>query len=519
MEFHMLTSENVFTNMPPSIPAPAISGEKKSTLQRCNIFIGPLLYFVMLMLPLGGTLTQQGGLGIILWAVWYWGTGCVPTGYVIVVPIIGTAFLPGMKFAQILQTLIHPGLPMLLGPALIVCMWSRWGFTRRMALLVLKKVGTSVRAQAVCWVILSTTVSFFAANVVIAIALTPIALEILKAVGYDSPKKLLASKSSMLIIIAIGVGASLGGFLTPMAGGQAVITWQQLNESIGQMVPMASFASVLVVPVFLSIIPVVALFAFCFPIDVKHFEGSKEIFREKLAEMGPISKAEIAGALIFAFAILLPFLQPLWRPYLPKSLDINPSLIFGTITGILCLLPAPDQGAAIKPFAYEPGERLLSMRSVNILPVQAFLIWPTAMSIATLVNITGASTLLSGILGNYWELPPYTGVGLFVLFCLIMGNVASDTGAAGMLAPVIAAATAASGQNPVPWLLMMGYTVNFSFMVPTATGTMALPIALGGKASWRLPVYGFFCAVGCGLVSWLFWGTVFAFDLQFWMHF
>ena len=51
------------------------------------------------------------------------------------VPILGTMFLPGMKFGKILQTLIHPGIGMILGPALIVCMWSRWGFTRRLALL------------------------------------------------------------------------------------------------------------------------------------------------------------------------------------------------------------------------------------------------------------------------------------------------------------------------------------------------------------------------------------------------
>ena len=54
-------------------------------------------------------------------------------------------------------------------------------------------------------------------------------------------------------------------------------------------------------------------------------------------------------------------------------------------------------------------------------------------------------------------------------------------------------------------------------MVPSATGTMALPNAMGGKASWRLPVYGFFVAVACGVVSWLFWGTVQALDLQFWL--
>ena len=66
---------------------------------------------------------------------------------------------------------------------------------------------------------------------------------------------------------------------------------------------------------------------------------------------------------------------------------------------------------------------------------------------------------------------------------------------------------------------MMGFSVNFSFMVPCACGTIALPIALEGKASWRLPVYGFFCALCCGIVAWLFWGTVLAEDLGFWLHF
>lgn len=163
------------------------------------ILVGPLIYFAFLLIPFAdSTVTQRGGLAIILVAAWYWGTGCVPSGYVMAVPIFGTAFLPGMKFGEILQTLIHPSLPMLLGPALIVCMWSRWGFTRRMALFVLSKVGTSVRVQAVTWLLLATSISFVAANVVIAIALTPIVLAMLKAVGYDSPSKLLKDRKSVV---------------------------------------------------------------------------------------------------------------------------------------------------------------------------------------------------------------------------------------------------------------------------------------------------------------------------------
>ena len=454
-----LSASSVTGKLPPELKP-----YKEPLFPKIALFVGIAIYFVFLLVPIGdSTVTQRGGVGIVLWAAWYWSTGCVPSGYVLAVPIFGTAFLPDMKFGEILKTLIHPGLPMLLGPALIVCMWSRWGFTRRMALYVLSKVGTSVRMQAVTWLILATSISFVAANVVIAIALTPIVLEMLKAVGYNSPDKLLKSKSAMLIIIAVGIGASLGGFLTPMAGGQAAITWTQLCQTLGYTVPMAPFAGRLALPVFLSIIPVALL-----------------------------------------FGIFLP---------------INPNVIFGTITCILALIPAPDKGAKVTPFPYEKNERLLGMNSIRILPVQAFLIWPTAMSISILVNKTGASELMVPLLGSYWNLPPYVGTGLFALFCVVLGNVASDTGAAGMLAPVVASATVAAGENPIPWLLMMGFSVNFSFMVPCACGTIALPIALEGKASWRLPVYGFFCALCCGIVAWLFWGTVLAEDLGFWLHF
>ena len=507
-----LSASSVTGKLPPELKP-----YKEPLFPKIALFVGIAIYFVFLLVPFAdSTVTQRGGLAIILVAAWFWATGCIPSGYVMAVPVFGTAFLPGMKFGEILQTLIHPSLPMLLGPALIVCMWSRWGFTRRMALYVLSKVGTSVRMQAVTWLILATSISFVAANVVIAIALTPIVLEMLKAVGYNSPDKLLKSKSAMLIIIAVGIGASLGGFLTPMAGGQAAITWTQLCQPLGYTVPMAPFAGRLALPVFLSIIPVALLFGIFLPADARRFEGSEDYFREELAKMGPLSRSESWGVTIFLFAIILPFSQPLWQPAIPEGIDINPNVIFGTITCILALIPAPDKGAKVTPFPYEKNERLLGMNSIRILPVQAFLIWPTAMSISILVNKTGASELMVPLLGSYWNLPPYVGTGLFALFCVVLGNVASDTGAAGMLAPVVASATVAAGENPIPWLLMMGYTVNFSFMVPSATGTMALPIALGGKASWRLPVYGFFCAAVCGAVSWLFWGTVHAWDLTFW---
>lgn len=367
------------------------------------------------------------------------------------------------------------------------------------------------------WLILATTISFFAANVVIAIALTPIALEMLKNVGYNNVSKLKNSKNAMLVIIAIAIGASLGGIMTPMAGGQAVIVWSQLNETLGTTVSMISFTSRMMLPVFLSMILVIILFGWIFPVDSKHFKGSTDFLESELKKMGPISRTEIWGLVVFFLGVLLPFLYPFWTHYLPEGVRISPALIFTVIIVILALLPAPDAGAqAGKPIVYEKGERLLSLNTFKIFPLQAFLIWPTAMSVSILVNDTGASTLIADLLGPFWDMPAFIGVGLFVLFCVLLSQPASDTGAAGILAPVVAAATVSAGQNPIPWLLIMGFTVNLSFCIPTATGTMALPIALKGQTSWRLPVYGAVCAIVCALLSWLFWGLVIQNNWTFW---
>jgi len=397
-------------------------------------------------------------------------------GYTIFIPLIGALFLPDVAWSAVMNSLIHPSIMVLLGPSLIVCMWCRWGLTRRVGLLFLSYVGTSVRTQAIAWLIISTTLSFVAANTVIAIALTPIVVELLNYVGYDTPAKRRNNASCALIIIGVATGATLGGFMTPMAGGQAIIVWNA-KES--------------------------------------YFEGSQEYYKEELKKMGRISKVEIYSLLWYSLAIILPFARPFYVQYMP--IDMPPEKIFTLITGLLLLLPTPDKGPVKgKTTPYQPNKRMLSVNAIKVFPIHAFLLWPIAMSIAEIINEAGTSNLIAGFLGSYWDMPPFVGVGLLVVFCLILSQVASNTGAAAMLAGTVALQTVQAGANPVIWLFILGFTVNFSFCIPAATGSMAIPIALGGKSTYRLPLYGVAITLVCGLVSWLFWSLAILNNWTFW---
>lgn len=118
-----------------------ILGFDKTLAEWLFILMGPVLYFLILALPIGDSITARGGLAIIIWVAWYWGTGAIPSGYCIFIPLLGTAFLPGMDWGRIIQTLLHPALGIIVGPAVIVCMWARWGFHSPYVLLLSKVCG------------------------------------------------------------------------------------------------------------------------------------------------------------------------------------------------------------------------------------------------------------------------------------------------------------------------------------------------------------------------------------------
>lgn len=432
---------------------------------------------------------KYAALGVMIWLAIYWAMGVLPMIWTAVIPFIGFGLM-GVPLVVIAGSFVHPALALIVGPTLAIVAAVHCGLMDRMAQFFIWRVGGSVRAQTIFWLVFATVISDFAADTVVALALIPIVMKVLARAGYDTVGKVAGSKNAMLLVIATSIGAGLGGILTPMAGGQAAITWVGLNQALGGEVTALSFTLRMLLPTTICLGIIVAIFAVLTP------TGAHLRFIDNSRKLRPWSRHEKAVVALLAVGIGLPYL----RPWLPLSL---PMLYAGFMLFVLCLW-VPKVGM------------VLPLSALRQFPLSAVSVWPIAMSVSTLVGVTGTGERVLELVGNFWAHDPMMAVGIWTLLCVAMAQVASDTGTAGMLVPILNGALPPAGINPVPWIMMTGFSVDLSFMVPSATGTIGVLYALGGRSHFRLPLYGFFCALFCGLFSWVFWGMVVSNKWGFW---
>jgi len=447
-------------------------------------FLAPIPFFLI-----WANTPRYAAFGIMIWLAAYWAMGVCNILYTALIPVFGF-LLMGVAPTTILSSFFHPALALIVGPTLAIVAAVHCGLMDRLAAFFIRRVGGGVRAQTVFWLVFATVISDFAADTVVALALIPIVMKLLARAGYDTIAKVAASRDAMLLIIATSIGAGLGGILTPMAGGQAAITWAGLNKALGGEVTALSFTLKMLLPTTVCLLIIAVIFYVLAPAKGRLHYGIAPERRQ------PWSRHEKVVAVLFLLGVTLPYV----RPWLPYSLPT----IYAAFMLFTLLLWVPKVGM------------VLPVRALKAFPLSAIAVWPIAMSVSTLVGVTGTGERVLELVGNFWAHDPWVSVGIWTLLCVSMAQVASDTGTAGMLVPILNGALPAAGVDPVPWIMMTGFAVDLSFMVPTATGTIGVLYALGGRSHFRLPLYGFFCALFCGLFSWLFWTLVIANKWQFW---
>ncbi len=440
----------------------------------------------------------------VLVACW-WITVALPIPVTSLLPLILFPLVGVMPIRQAATPYANSNVFLFMGGFIIALAIERWGLHRRIALHIVRVVGTSRAMIVLGFMVASAFLSMWISNTAATLMMLPIGLAIVSAVrefpgegdGADH------SHFSAALMLGIAYAASVGGIATPI-GTPPNISFRGQLARLFPEAPEISFAQWMMiflplVIVFLPVIWIVLVKLTC-PVGRGGPGMARDVVKEQLRNLGPMRRPERRVLAVFVATALLWITRTIpfgdvnygWSPWLQRWLGdgagfpfpfhaafVNDATVALGMAVLLFTIPARRN---------ESGEReyLMDWPTAMRLPWGILLLFGGGFSIAAGFSESGLSLWCGRVFaGLGLESPIVVVIGVCLLMTF-MTEVTSNTATTEVMLPILAGVSYSMGVNPL--LLMLPATISAScaFMMPVATPPNAIVFGSGHVEMGRM---------------------------------
>jgi solute carrier family 13 (sodium-dependent dicarboxylate transporter), member 2/3/5 len=474
-----------------------------------GLVAGPLLFATMLLLPPPEGLSAPGwraaAVGVLM-AVW-WVSEAIPIPATSLVPLV---LFPALGVAQIdaaAAPYANPLIFLFMGGFLLALAMQRWELHRRIALTVIRRMGTRPHRLVAGFMASTALLSMWVSNTATTVMMLPIGLSVVELVrrekpGVDEEERNFAGA----LLLGIAYAASLGGFATLIGTPPNALLAGFLRESYGVEIGFAQFMMV-GGPMALLLTPLcwVLLTRVVFPLHAREIPGGRELIERELRALGPVSRPEWTVMAVFTAAALSWVFGPFAAERLPEGVYSDAAVGIGAAL-LLFLIPAGGNR----------GRNVLTWDEGRKVPWDVLLLFGGGLSLADALTKTGLAKWIGGELQGFGALPVPLLILLLAAVIVVLSEVASNTATAAAFLPVVASLAIGIGENPLLLAVPAALAASCGFMLPVATppnaiayGTGHVSITQMAKAGWWLDIL---CILTVLLVSYTV--MLWAFDVQ-----
>jgi sodium-dependent dicarboxylate transporter 2/3/5 len=423
----------------------------------------PALFLVLIALPLPGVpYAVRGSLGLLIWMSWWWIAQPVHLAVTGFLPLAVLAVFGFLPVGEILGSYAEPLVILLLGANMLAVLWSRWGLDRRIALVSLLGIGTGTRQQILAWFVIATALSAILPNTVVAAAMIPIVVAMLRFIGIEDIGK---SAFGSALLIAVAWGTSVGGSGTPMGGAPNLLTVQFLQEQLTHHEFLFTTWLTHVLP--LTVLVALVAFAFmrfAFRPEMERVEGSHEYFRRQLRELGKMSVPEKWGLVFFVAATLLAFTRQLYSSLLPGLTPAYAFLGFGILG-----FAVRYRGTPILTWEYAQPRMVWGL----------IYLFAGGSALGQILSQTGTAQFLANHLLALAGGGGLVAVAVFVLATVVLTQITSNTAAVAIAVPITISTFQSLHVNPIPMVYIVAAAGNYGLMLPSSSGGPAIAAGYG----------------------------------------
>ncbi|WP_163935173.1 DASS family sodium-coupled anion symporter [Paraferrimonas sp. SM1919] len=435
-------------------------------MSRTNLYLvlGPILALISYFTTqsLGLTQAQAAALAVTVLTVCWWVTEALPIPATSLVPFALLPLSGVLTHQQVSSSFGSHVILLLMGAFMLSSALEKSGAHRRLALYMIKLIGSSSAYRLVLGFMLTTALlSMWISNTATTLIMLPVAMAILSHV--DNKKltiALILGIAYAASVGGIGYAASVGGIGTPIGTPPNVIFMAIYQEQTGTEFSFAQWMQ-LGVPVVICAIPLMTWWL---------VRGVKLEQAIKLTEVGPWRVEERRTLILFALTAVA------W---------ITKSAPFGGWSGLLGLSGIGDGTVAmlfvvlmfITPNG--KGDRVLDWDTAKGIPWGMLLLFAGGIALAKGFSASGLSELLGLWLQGLANLDVLLMMLTICLVVTYLTEVTSNTATATLLMPILAAAAMASGFDPSVFMIPAAMCASCAFMLPVATAPNAIVYGTG----------------------------------------
>lgn len=464
--------------------------------QKIGLFLGIVLFVLLMVTPSFGGLStpaKHTAAVALLMATW-WITEAIPIPATALLPIILFPLLGIMGAKDVSTRYADQNIFLFMGGFFIAMAMQRWGLHKRIALYIVKFLGTSPRRIVLGFMIATAFLSMWISNTATTMMMFPIGL----AVIYHAANMLEREKSGidttpgnfnfgLALMLGIAYSASIGGIAT-LVGTPPNIVFAGIVKSMFPTAPEIGFLDWFKIglPLVVIFLPVTWFYLtrIAVPPKIKRIPGGKDIIERDLRELGKVKLGEKLTLVVFLFVALAWifrrnidlgfFVIPGWSNVLGISEYVHDSTvaIFGAI--LLFLLPV-DFRKRIFVLNWEWALRI---------PWGIILLFGGGFALAAGFQTSGLAQWIGGRLSFLSGVPTIIMILSICLLLTFLTEVTSNTATTTMMMPVLGALAAATCVHPFLLMIPAAMSASCAFMLPVATPPNAI---IFGSGYLRIP--------------------------------
>ena len=425
----------------------------KKYLHRINFIMGPVLFFIITLIPFEG-LSPEGKavLASTIWVAYWWISEAVELPVASIVPIVLFPLSGALTIEQTASSYGNPYIFLFLGGFIVGLAIEKWELHRRIAYKIISVVGTSEKKVLLGFMVATAFLSMWISNSAAAIMMLPIGVSVATQFGNSKP----FSKNLML---GIAYSASIGGMATLIGTPPNIIFAGIIKQSMGVEISFLDWM------LFATPFAAILLFFTWFYLSRYKITSTADTTFVPVS-LGKITTPEKRVALVFAIVAFLWITRTfIFNQFIP-ALDDTIIAVFGAL--LMFLIPAgKGQG------------NLMDWKTAKKLPWDVLLIFGAGLAIARGFSQSDLTTWLAGSFMQMNFLP-VTVLALIIIASInFLTEITSNTATASIMLPLLYSLGVSLDMDTIPLLAGATLAASCAFMLPVATPPNAIVFSSG----------------------------------------